>query len=214
MELIRDLGRQKPKEDSRYKVRYGLYRCVCGKEVKVMTQNIKNGRTSSCGCLTGKKIAESNTSHGMSRSRIYKIWQLMVQRTQNKKNTNYKYYGAIGITICEDWLIFENFLRDMKDGYKDNLTIDRIDTNKGYSIENCRWATNVVQHRNTRKLISTNKSGYRGVSFDKKMNKWSAQIYLNNKKKHLGYFKEAIDGAIAYDKYILDNSLEHTINEV
>ena len=86
--------------------------------------------------------------------------------------------------------------------------------NGNYEKENCRWANKSTQQRNTRKLISTNKSGYRGVTWHKAKKKWNAQIKVNYKRIHLGSFLTALDGAKAYDKYVIDNNLEHTINGV
>jgi len=98
--------------------------------------------------------------HGKYGTRLYTIWSKMKARCLNINNHVYKYYGGRGISICKEWL--ENFIAfynwSMVNGYADNLTIDRIDNNKGYSPENCRWTTQKIQSRNTRqnKLIEYN----------------------------------------------------------
>lgn len=93
--------------------------------------------------------------HGMSHTRIYKIWTGMKMRCLNKNNTNYHRYGGRGITVCKDWLKFENFYNDMKHGYSDKVELDRIDNTKGYSKENCRWASHFknCNNRSTSKRI-------------------------------------------------------------
>lgn len=87
-------------------------------------------------------------THGMHKERPYRIWQQMKNRCDNPKNINYKYYGAKGITYDKSWVNFINFYNDMKKGYNDNLTLDRIDNNKGYTRSNCRWVSYTVQNNN------------------------------------------------------------------
>lgn len=202
--LIQDLGMLYPKENSKRKARYGLYKCVCENEFRAMIQNIKRGHTNSCGCL---KITHNLTNH-----RLYKIWNNIIDRCTNQKSKYYKDYGDRGINISKEWLDVNNFVQDMDSSYQEGLTIDRIDNNLGYSKENCRWTTREVQNRNTRKIRANNTSGYRGVCWHKSCNKWQSYIKVNSKRIHLGSFNTALEAAKAYDKYIVDNKLEHTKN--
>ena len=117
--------------------------------------------------------------------RIYKIWQGIRQRCNNPNDKDYEDYGGRGIRVCEEWdKSSEAFVRwALENGYADNLSIDRIDTNSGYSPENCRWATWTQQARNKR-IEKINSTGVAGVSMDR--GKYRAIIYVNNKKVDLG----------------------------
>lgn len=90
------------------------------------------------------------TTHGMSRSRLWRIWNSMKQRCENPNAISYKYYGEKGISVCEDWTVFKNFCAwALNNGYAENLSIDRIDGNGNYEPSNCRWATNKEQQNHT-----------------------------------------------------------------
>ena len=214
--LLEDLGMIYPKENSKYKKRYGLYKCFCGNEFKAQMPDIKKGSTSSCGCYRRYKTAETNTNnkatHGLSNHRLYHVWSKMIDRCINKNNKRYKDYGGRGISVCEEWHDINNFLADMYPTFIEGLSIDRINTHGNYEPSNCRWATKGIQARNTRKIMTTNTSGCRGVHFCETLNKWVAQITINNNKKHLGCFNTILEAAKAYDKYVTDNNLEHTLN--
>ena len=118
--------------------------CDCGKTVYVNTGQLKSGNVRLCGCAK-KKI---NTTHGMSKTRQYIIWQGMKTRCTNSTQPNYERYGNRGISYVSKWETFEDFWKDMKLTYKDNLTLDRIDNNLGYTKSNCRWVSPSEQNRN------------------------------------------------------------------
>ena len=124
------------------------------------------------------------------RKATYQCFMDMKQRCHNKKNKYYASYGGRGIDVCLRWQSFDNFIEDM--GLKpDGLSLDRIDNNKGYSKENCSWATKTQQVRNTR--MTHDKCV--GVSYCKRDNLWNAMIKVSGKTKHLGSFTN-IESAI------------------
>jgi hypothetical protein len=139
----------------------------------------KQNKCVDCGiriCNTAKRCIKCNglstrnpkRIRDLCKTRIYRIWANMKTRCYNKKDLNYKKYGAKGIKVCKKWKNFAGFYEDMGEGYKDNLTLDRIDNNKGYSKENCRWATYKQQANNktSNRLIS-----YSGMT--KTLAQWS-----------------------------------------
>ena len=125
---------------------YWLCRCECGKEVVVQSSQLRTGHTRSCGCLLDGSY---NVTHGMTHTRLYRLWFTMKQRCTDPKSSGYHKYGAKGITICEEWMTFEPFMKwALKNGYTDELSIDRIENSKGYCPENCRFVTMCKQQNN------------------------------------------------------------------
>ena len=217
--FIKNLGMMYATKKSKDKVRFGLYKCgFCGNEFRTNTYNVNAGLIKSCGCYKKRRVSEVNTKHGLKGTRLYTIWVDIKKRTLNPKNKRYIDYGGRGITICEEWkndfMPFYDWA--MSNGYEENkgLSIDRIDNDGGYSPENCRWTTKTIQTRNQR-IKKNNTSGYKGVSFVKDRLKYRAYLNVEGKKVHLGYFLTAVEGAIAYNNYIIENNLEGFIlNEI
>jgi len=121
-------------------------KCDCGKIIVTRANSLRMNRTKSCGCLQKEYF---KTSHKESKTKFYKLWHGIIERCENSTNGSYKNYGAKGITICEEWHNYENFKNwALNNGYKEGLSIDRIDNNKGYYPENCRWVTFIKQQNN------------------------------------------------------------------
>lgn len=125
-------------------------RCSCGTISEVSGNNLKSGKTTSCGCMKARKTADRSTTHGMSKTRVYKIWAGMIQRCTNQNRAAYKYYGGRGISICDRWRDFKNFFEDMGSPPSESHSLERVDNNGWYEPSNCKWATAEVQSRNNR----------------------------------------------------------------
>ena len=145
---------------------YWLCACDCGLSVIATGNNLRSGNTKSCGCYrreTAAKRGKMNTAHGESHSnktRLYGIWSGMRQRCNNPNKDCYSLYGGKGVRVCAEWEDYANFKKwAMANGYADNLSIDRIDSNGNYCPENCRWITRsentarANKNHTTRKVI-------------------------------------------------------------
>lgn len=117
-----------------------LCRCDCGREKRVLRQSLLNGATRSCGCRARERASETHRKHGGSRSPEYRSWKSMIERCTSEAHPAYHRYGGRGITVCEAWRKFENFLVDMGER-PEGTTLDRIDNDRGYEPGNCRWST-------------------------------------------------------------------------
>jgi len=123
--------------------------CKCGNKIKIRTADLRRGHTKSCGCLQKDLSRKRLTKHGLWDTPSYQSWRSMKQRCTNPTNIAYKYYGGRGISFCSRWDAFENFFEDMGER-PIGLTLERVDNEKGYSKENCKWANQKEQIRNSR----------------------------------------------------------------
>jgi len=147
--------------------------CSCGNVVTVYGANLRRNHTQSCGCIAKDRRKTSNSLPDMRDSAEYRSWAGMIQRCTNSNNPAYLNYGGRGITVCDKWLSFENFYRDMGDRPSEKHSLDRIDNNKGYCKENCRWATKKEQSNNRRNLVVLELAGDRHT-----ITEWSVLLGL------------------------------------
>ena len=162
-----------------------------------------------------RKCADKDRiQHGQSDHPLRHVWSAMKQRCYNAKSPEYINYGARGIKVSPVWkdAFWIFFQWCTNNGYQKGLYIDRKDNDGDYSPENCRFTSQTIQSRNTRKIYKHNTSGYRGVCKPTNKNFFVAGIKVSGKRNHIGCFKSAIDAAIAYDEYIESHNLEHTKN--
>ena len=132
--------------------------CDCGNTMVARSSNLLRGHTQSCGCLHRERATFRSNTHHMSKHRTYHSWLGMIQRCTNKNSPAFKWYGARGISVDPRWLKFPDFLADMGP-CPENMSIDRINNNAGYSPQNCRWATKSEQAKNTRAVTLLTHNG-------------------------------------------------------
>lgn len=169
-------------------------KCDCGNIVTVSSRNLSRG-TYSCGCMLRGKPLIYRRSHA---NKLYNQWIGMIYRCTHEKASHFDRYGARGITVCKEWQTdFEAFVKwSLKNGYKNNLEIDRIDNNLEYSPDNCRWVSHVENSRN-RNNRCTNKCGVAGVYYRADCNKWRANITVDYHRINLGTFDTLEEAAAA-----------------
>lgn len=164
-----------------------LFKCDCGGSIKKLKTNFMRSNCNNCGCAKPQKLhGFSHRDKNGHRSPLYLCWVNMRQRCTNKKRWDYKFYGGRGITFCEKWSTFKGFFDDMNNSYLDHkkkfkdTSLDRIDVNKDYCKENCKWSTRFEQsnNRNYNRLIE-----YKGKK--QSAGKWVKELKLHIKRQEL-----------------------------
>ena len=179
--------------------------CLCGNKFEATIDHVKRKNIKSCGCLVG-------TYHGLSGNPLYFTWNHAIQRCTVKTDPNYKYYGARGIKMCNEWMNDVNeFIKYIEslpkpDSGDKKLTLDRINNDGDYEPGNVRWATYRTQVLNRRKFPGI--TGYTGVN--KVNNRFRSVVFYNYQNIHLGYFDSAEEANSVRLKYIADNNLNDT----
>ena len=221
MELLRDMGVLSINPITNLKMnksrRFGEFYCTYCNNIVVLRKDAGT-KAKSCKACSNIVQAESNTTHGESKSRLYYTYIGMLRRCYTETDESYKYYGAKGATVCAEWKESYETFRDwaLANGYEEHLVLDKDakqanTANKIYSPDTC-----VFIHKTSNASIksSRNTSGYIGVSFHTESKKYTAVVAFNRVQNYLGLFDTALEAAITRDTYILDNKLEHTLNGV
>lgn len=162
-------------------------------------------------------MGDNRNNRGMSKTKLYRKWMDMKSRCFNHKCCNYKYYGGRGISICDEWL-GKNGFRNFQDwaldnGYKDGLSIDRIENDKNYHPNNCRWVTKRVQNINKRPTYK-NTSGYVGIKKHSSGKGWYGSVKIGNKDFYTGYSEDILEAVKMRNQYIISHGLANQLNEV
>lgn len=149
--------------------------CECGVEKSVNGGNLRSGHIVSCGCYKLQRTSESHTTHGLSKTRIYALYNEIKSRCYREKTESYKYYGGRGIRVCDEWL--NDFVQfydwAVANGHRRGLDIDRIDVNGNYEPSNCRFVTRLVGARNTRTNVFLEHAGKRQT-----MSEWALELMI------------------------------------
>lgn len=186
--------------------RYVIVRCSCNTEKAVRVTHLRKGASKSCGCLRREQL----TTHGRYDTKLYNIWDAMLRRCTNPSNQSYKNYGGRGITICDEWQDPKIFCEWAEaSGYREGLTLDRINNGKGYSPENCHFTSRTVQAENRRKQ-SNNTSGFIGVSHSGDL--WRARAQRDKKSIELGHFDTPEEAARVRDAFVKKHYTSPTLN--
>lgn len=129
-----------------------LCKCDCGNTKTIIAGNLKNGKSISCGCVQKDILRNNRKTHGKSNTSLYKLFSGIKRRCLNKNDSNFNNYGGRGIEICEEWLNdYDSFYSwANENGYKEGLSIERIDNDKGYNPNNCKWIEMSEQSKNRR----------------------------------------------------------------
>lgn len=152
--------------------------CDCGKEKIIQSAHLVNGSSKSCGCLQREIAKTVNTKHGIKGTRLYDIFENMISRCYNPRCPAFSDYGGRGIAICDTWLQDRQlfFRWAQESGYTDELSIDRINNDKGYSPDNCMWASSKQQNRNRRSNVFITINGVTKVLCE-----WAQEVGLSHK---------------------------------
>lgn len=196
-------------ENGRTKNGKVLWKCVCecGNIKNIESYSLLSGHTKSCGCFRKEITKKRAITHGMGNTPIYAIWTAIKQRCNNPNCKSYKNYGGRGITICKRWLKFKNFFKDMGKRPK-GLTIERINNDKGYSSDNCEWATRTKQVIN-RRINKNNKTGYVGIRI--RYGKFRAEIRFKKQIYTIGAYSTIKKAILQRNQFIIHNNFPHKI---
>ena len=181
-------------------------KCSCGNIKNIRLSHLRSGHTVSCGCKQIQNLDQ--TTHGMSKTKLYKRYQEMIRRCYKTTHHKYPRYGGRGISVCDAWKNdFINFYNwAIKTGYSDKFTIDRKNNNGNYEPNNCRWATASIQIINQGKSCR-NTSGYKYIHWNKSKEQWIVRVTVNKKRIEIGSFTHIEIAKKALIHYLTINNL-------
>jgi len=193
--------------------RHLLCRCDCGETKSVRLESLIVGTSRSCGCLSMAAL-EQRTTHDLCKHKLYRVWIGLKSRCLNPDAHGYQDYGGRGISVCSGWKDDFKLFYDwaMANGYEHGLWIDRRDNERGYAPDNCRFVTPMVSCQNTRLLRPRNTTGYRGIYWVKRKERWASRVGYQNKSIYLGSYKTKEEAAHAYDAKVVELGSEHPLN--
>ena len=183
-----------------------ICKCDCGNITHpIRNCQLRSGNTKSCGCLSSRlSISKINTTHGMSKTRLYRIWKAMKDRCYRSNNSQYKYYGGRGIVVCDEWLRDFQTFHDwaMANGYEEHLTIDRKNNNGNYEPDNCRWITNALQQSNKNNCQMLNHNGKTQT-----LTEWARELGINRGTlwSRINTLHWEVEKALAYQRLYVNN---------
>jgi hypothetical protein len=180
---------------SRPNVRGAFWKCKCDCNLIIVTAagDLKRGHTTQCRLCAIEQRRVKNTTHGDSQTRLYDCWKAMKRRCEDEKQDGYKFYGARGIKVCEDWHDYFKFRNwALQNGFEEDLEIDRIDSYGNYEPSNCKWSTELEQQRNRRNNVSIMWNGETHILIE-----WSEMlgIKLDTLHKRLYKYNWSVDRA-------------------
>lgn len=176
-----------------------LCKCSCNRVEKLISVcDLYREKTKRCKKCTNHRPPKYQSY--VTNNRLNRIWNNMIQRCMNNKNKDYKHYGDNGVIICDEWVDYGKFEKwALENGYRDDLEIDRKDSEGNYEPDNCRWITHQQNVWNMPKRKNCS-SKYKGVHYNKQNSNWCASIAFNGKKINIGSFKTEVEAALAYNE--------------
>ncbi len=171
-----------------------LYKCECGNERIYAKKEVNNMRKTACGCRRAKEFNQYTKTHGLRSHPLYKVWQLMKERCNNKQSASFTDYGKRGIKICKEWNSITAFVKwGEANGYQKGLQLDRREVNGNYTPDNCRWVTRKINANNTRRNRFIEFNGKRQT-----LQQWADETGINAMtiRRRLEVYKYSIETAL------------------